>query len=189
MLVQAVLQTTPSPANRGCCSPLRTLLAFRWYPKMHIWPDSVICHCVIWNRARNNDFESENYISSGWIYRQNLSYRFPLLSPLWHLQSATGNKGNSAHCVHPEAPLWHSDRTSYLPPSTSASQVSPWRWSQVETGWSPCTYPPVGGGETAEALSVQTQVNGWCVHTYRSSAKVQSRVVQQGALALPMFPQ
>lgn len=188
-----MLQTTPSPTNRGCCRPLSAHLP----GPLHL---DDIYKCTYDQTASFviASFETEPEIMILWVkltpHRgecagKTLSYRFPLLSPLWHLQSATGNKGNSAHCIHPEAPLWHSDRTSYLPPSTSASQVWPWRWFQVAKGWSPCTYPPVGGGGTEEALSVETPVNSWSSRTHRSSAKVQSRVVQQGALALSMFPQ
>lgn len=81
-----------------------------------------------------------------------LSYLLPLWSPPLCLQQASGNKETSALWLHPEAPLWHSDSTSYLPPSTSVSPVWPVAGSLMVKGWSPCTGPP--GGDTGMEKSI-----------------------------------
>lgn len=72
------------------------------------------------------------------------SYLLPLWSPASYLQQASGNKGMSAHWSPLEVPLGHSDRTSCLPPSTSASPVWPAAGNLRVRSCSPCTCPPNG---------------------------------------------
>lgn len=82
------------------------------------------------------------------------SYLLLLWSPPLCLQQASGNKETSALWLHPEIPLWHSDSTNYLPPSTSVSPVWPVAGSLAVKGRSPCTRPPGGDGGMEKSITI-----------------------------------